>query len=54
MVVRHEIDYKQPVFWGDEIIACTWVGTASRLTFERHTEVRRASEQSVLARARTV
>ena len=54
VVVRHEIDYKQPAFLGDEIIACTWVGTATRITFERHTELLRASDRSVLARARTV
>jgi len=54
IVVRHEIDYKQPAFLGDEVIACTWVGTATRLTFERHTEVLRASDRSVLARARTI
>ena len=54
VVVRHEIDYKKPAFPGDEIIARTWVGTASRLTFERHTELLRASDRSILARARTV
>ncbi len=54
VVIRHEIDYKQPALLGDEIIACTWVGAASRLTFERHTEVLRASDWSVLARARTI
>lgn len=54
VVIRHEIDYKQPAFLEDEIIACTWVGSATRATFERHTELLRASDRSVLARARTV
>ena len=54
VVIRHEIDYKQPAFLGDEIIARTWVGTATRITFERHTEILRASDRGVLARARTV
>jgi acyl-CoA thioester hydrolase len=54
VVIRHEIDYKQPAFLGDEIIARTWVGSAKRVTFERHTEILRASDRSVLARARTV
>lgn len=54
VVVRHEIDYKRPAFLGDEIIGRTWVGTASRLTFERHTELLRASDRKVLAQARTV
>ena len=54
VVVRHEIDYKQAAYLNDAIIARTWVGTASRLRFERHTELLRASDRSVLARARTV
>ena len=54
VVVRHEIDYRQAAYLNDAIIARTWVGTASRLRFERHTELLRASDRSVLARARTV
>ncbi|UCF19311.1 MAG: acyl-CoA thioesterase [Gemmatimonadota bacterium] len=54
VVVRHEIDYKRPAFADDEIIARTWVGTAKRRAFDRHTELRRASDQRLLARARTV
>ncbi len=54
VVVRHEIEYKRPAFVSDQIIACTWVGTAKRRAFERHTELRRASDQRLLARARTV
>ena len=54
VVVRHEIDYKQAAFLGDEILARTWVGGATRITFERHTEMLRASDRSVLAKARTL
>lgn len=54
VVVRHEIDYKQAAYLNDAIVARTWVGTASRIRFERHTELLRASDRSVLARARTV
>jgi acyl-CoA thioester hydrolase len=54
VAVRHEIDYKAPAFLGDEILVRTWVGTASGLTFERHTEMRRASDQKLLSRARTL
>jgi acyl-CoA thioester hydrolase len=54
VVVRHEIDYKQAAYLKDAIIARTWVGAASRLRFERHTELLRANDRSVLARARTV
>jgi acyl-CoA thioester hydrolase len=54
LVVRHEIDYKQPAYLGDGIVARTWVGAASRIKFERHTEVLRAADRRLLARARTL
>lgn len=56
VVLRHEIDYKIPACLGDEIILRTWVGQATRITFERFTEVRRLStgDQALLAKARTV
>lgn len=54
VVLRHEIDYLRPAFLGDGIIARTWVGAASRIRFERHTELLRAAGRSVLARAKTV
>lgn len=52
VVLRHEIDYKAPANLGDEIVLRTWVGKATRLTFERFTEIRRAD--SLLAKARTL
>lgn len=54
VVLRHEIDYKAPANLGDEILLRTWVGKASRLTFERFTEVRRSPGRQVLAEARTL
>ena len=54
VVRRHEIDYRRPALPGDAILARTWVGTASRLGFDRHTEIVRESDATVLARARTV
>jgi acyl-CoA thioester hydrolase len=54
VVVRHEIDYKRPAQPDDEIVAVTWVGTAKRRAFDRHTELLRASDRKLLARARTV
>ncbi|MBV8551386.1 MAG: acyl-CoA thioesterase [Acidobacteriaceae bacterium] len=53
IVLRHEIDYKQPAYLGDEIVARTWVGSATRLKFERHTELLRAKDRALLAKART-
>ncbi len=54
VVVRHEIDYKRAARLGDGIIARTWVGTASTHEFERHTEILRAIDRSLLARAQTL
>jgi acyl-CoA thioester hydrolase len=54
IVVRHEIDYRQPAYPGDRILARTWVGTATRIKFERHTELLRASDGRLLAKARTL
>jgi len=54
VVVRHEIDYKSPASIGDGIALRTWVGKASRLKFERFTEIRRQIDSRLLAQARTV
>ena len=54
IVTRHEIDYKQAAYAGDDIVARTWVGAATRIRFERHTEVLRARDALVLAVARTI
>ena len=54
VVVRHEIDYKQAALPGDQIVARTWVGSASRIRFERFAELLRARDRSVLAQARTL
>jgi acyl-CoA thioester hydrolase len=54
VVVRHEIDYKRPALPGDRIIARTWVGPAGPRSFERNTEILRAGERALLARARTL
>jgi acyl-CoA thioester hydrolase len=54
VVVRHEIDYKRPALLGDTIIARTWVGPATNRSFERNTEILRADDRALLARARTL
>ena len=53
-MLRHEIDYKQAAHAGDGIVARTWVGGASGLRFERHTELLRASDRGRLAKALTI
>jgi acyl-CoA thioester hydrolase len=54
MVVRHEIDYLSPAGPRDELILRTWVGAAAGLRFDRHTEILRASDRKLLAKAKTV
>lgn len=54
VVLRHEIDYKRAALLGDEILARTWVGAATRVKFERFTEILRTSDGAVLASAKTI
>jgi acyl-CoA thioester hydrolase len=54
VVLRHEIDYKAPATLGDEIVLRTWVGKATRLTFERFTEIRCNRDGRLLSKARTL
>ena len=64
VVLRHEIDYRLPASLGEEIILRTWVGQASRLKFERFTEIHRkidppkdgfaVANNQLLAQARTL
>ena len=54
VVVRHEIDYKAPALPGDEVRLRTWVGEATRVTFERHTQILHAARDQLLAQARTL
>jgi len=53
-VLRHEIEYKGPATLGDELVLRTWVGKATRLTFERFTEIRRNRDGRLLSEARTL
>lgn len=54
VVLRHEIDYKAPACLGDHILLRTWVGNATRLTFERFTEILRSSDNQLMSKARTL
>lgn len=54
VVLRHEIDYRQPAFLGQVLMARTWVGDARRLRFERHTEFVRSADGKLVVKARTV
>src|SRR5437016_8247599 len=54
VVLRHEIDYRASASLGDQIILRTWVGEASRLKFERFTEICRKIDKQLLSQARTL
>ena len=54
MVVRHEIDYLSPTGPDEELVLRTWIGASAGLRFDRHTEILRAGDRKVLAKARTV
>jgi acyl-CoA thioester hydrolase len=54
VVLRHEIDYKAPACLGDDVVLRTWVGKATRLTFERFTEIGRSNDRQLLSTARTL
>ena len=54
VVLRHEIDYKTAACLGDNVVLRTWVGKATRLTFERFTEILRRSDGQLLSKARTL
>ena len=51
IVLRHEIDYKKQSFEADKITATTWVGEATRITWERLTEIKRGDDLLVKARS---
>ena len=53
LVVRHEIDYLRPALRGDAIEARTWISSVMAAKCHRSTELVRASDGQVLARALT-
>jgi len=54
VVVRHEIDYTHSAHLNDSILIRTWVGSTVKNYFERHTEIFRAADMRLLAKARTL
>ena len=51
VVLRHEIDYKKQAFENEEVIAVTWVGEPTRISWERFTEINRCEDLLVKARS---
>ena len=52
VVMKHEIDYKNQAFLGDEIIAKTWVGETKGVTSIRHIEFYK--DETLLVSAKTI
>ena len=53
VVRRHEIDYFQPAFAGDELLIRTWVSATTKVTSQRRYEIRRRADDQVLVAAVT-
>ena len=51
MLTRHEVDYKLQAFENEQVTATTWVGEATRVTFERFTEITRGEHLLVKAKS---
>ncbi len=54
VVLRHEIDYRLPVFLEDKIIGSTWVGDYHGARFERFVKLCHAGSDKVVAEAKTM
>jgi acyl-CoA thioester hydrolase len=54
VVLRHEIDYRQPAFLHDRIIGTTWVGEHHGAKFERFVELISEKDQKIIAEAKTI
>jgi acyl-CoA thioester hydrolase len=54
VVLRHEIDYKNPAFAGDEITGTTWVGEHHGAKFERFVRLTRSRDNKVIGEAKTI
>ena len=53
VIRRHEVDYLRPLLRGDEITARTWVSSVFAAKVHRNTELVRASDEQIVARALT-
>jgi acyl-CoA thioester hydrolase len=54
VVLRHEIDYKNPAFLNEEIIAQTWVGNCHGARSERFVKLYSATSNKIFAEAKTM
>ena len=54
VVRRHEIDYLNQALLGDELLIRTWTGEHSTVTWDRHYEIVRVSDQKKIIVAKSV
>lgn len=53
VVLRHEIDYHKPALPEDTVIGSTWVDPAEGPKTVRHVELKKQSDNQLLAKAKT-
>ncbi|WP_017732482.1 acyl-CoA thioesterase [Nafulsella turpanensis] len=53
VVLRHEIDYRQPALPEEEVVGYTWIGTHSGPRIERYVSLYKAATNELLAEAKT-
>lgn len=51
--LRHEIDYREQVLPGEEVILRTWLGPRHGPRFDRYTDIRKADARKPSVQART-
>ena len=54
VVRRHEIDYLNQALLGDELLVRTWTGEHSTVTWDRHYEIIRLSDQKNIITAKSI
>jgi len=54
VVLRHEVDYRDPILPGDPVLARTWLGAATGPRFERFVDIRKPDAAKSAARVRSV
>jgi len=54
VVRRHEIDYLAPAVLGDELIMKTWTGSYTSVSWDRHYEITRVSDQRKIITAKSI
>ena len=53
VVLRHEIDYRDPILPGDRVEARTWLGAADGARYDRYVDLRKPGAQRPAAAVRS-